>query len=609
MYGYRRVVPIDNIASGGVVRGIPSDRYGRTPGPGARAKCCPAFRVTRLAQLCAGSAVTLLMFAPAAGANDAPPAPAPGTQSAPTPGPTTPAAPGGQVATAPKPPERKVDIDAYDVDGNTKLDQETIESAVYPYLGPQRTREDVESARTALEQAYQQHGYQSVVVEIPPQTVSSGIVKLHVVEAPVGRVRVVGSHYYLPSTIKQQLPALAPGAVPNLQEAQTELNEINRLPDRKVTPTLKPGQTPGTIDVDLHVTDKLPLHGSVEVNNDHSPNTDPLRTIATVHYDDLWQLGQSASFTWLRAPENVHSGQVFSGSYLAPIWDSPWNILTYGYQSNSDVNTLGGTNVLGNGYTVGLRGILQLQSFGNFAHTFNFGIDFKHFLEGVTLGTSGTMVNIDYWPLTAAYNLEWLTPDVEVTSSTTLVVGTRGLGSPPGEFENNRAFARANFVHLGTDITYTQHLPWESLAVFRVAAQIASEPLLSSEQFAAGGLTSVRGYLQSEAVGDDGLLDSSELRSPSFARFVDSAANDWFAFDPEIDDWRVYGFADLARVWVIGALPGQTNDFTLESVGAGTRIAALGHLSGLVDVALPLRSGPATPAKKPRLSFSVKSEF
>ena len=115
----------------------------------------------------------------------------------------------------------------------------------------------------------------------------------------------------------------------------------------------------------------------------------------------------------------------------------------------------------------------------------------------------------------------------------------------------------------------------------------------------AGGLTSVRGYLQSEAIGDDGILESTELRGPSFARFV----------GPEVADWRVFAFADLARVWIIGALPGQTDMFTLESIGAGMRIAALGHLLGVVDVALPLRSGPATPARRPRITFSVKSEL
>ncbi|HEX4160223.1 MAG TPA: POTRA domain-containing protein [Rhizomicrobium sp.] len=518
--------------------------------------------------------------------------------------PPSPGARARQAAPAAKAPERRVDIDAYDVDGNSILDQEAIESAVYPFLGPERSRDDVEGARKALEQAYQSRGYQSVVVEIPPQTVTNGIVKLHVVEAPIGRLRVVGSHYYLPSAIKSQVPALAPGTVPNIQVAQEQLNDVNRLPDRRVTPVLKPGQVPGTIDVDLHVTDTLPLHASAEVNNDHSPNTDPLRVIGTVHYDDLWQEGHSLSLTWLRAPQNVHSGQVFSASYLAPVWESPWNILVYGYQSNSDVNTLGGTNVLGDGYTVGARGVLQLPSFGDFTQTFSFGPDFKHFLEGITFGTSGTNATVDYVPITAAYNLGWATPDATVLSQSSVELGTRGIGSTPAEFENNRAFASANFIHLNEDITYTQHLPFDTLGVFHFAGQLADQPLLSSEQFAAGGLTSVRGYLQSEAIGDDGLLESNELRSPSLTQFL-SPYLDMSA----IDDWRIYGFADLAHVWILGALPGQTNAFTLESIGAGMRVGALGHLTGVIDVGLPLRSGPATAARKPRLTFSVKSEM
>jgi hemolysin activation/secretion protein len=562
----------------------------------ARVFACAAFAVLAMESAAHAQA------APAAPAQANSPAPSSTAPSGTTPvSPATPAQPAAPTAKA---PERRVDIDAYDVDGNTILNQEAVETAVYPFLGPHRTREDVESARKALEQAYQSRGYQSVVVEIPPQTVSNGIVKLHVVEAPIGRLRVVGSQYSLPSTIKSQVPAFAPGTVPNIQTAQDQLNDVNREPDRRVTPILKPGQVPGTIDVDLHVTDTLPLHASAEVNNDHSPNTDPLRTIATVHYDDLWQMGQSASFTWLRAPQDVRSGQVFSGSYLAPVWGSPWNILAYGYQSNSDVNTLGGTNVLGNGYTAGARGVLQLTSFDDFAQTFSFGADYKHFLEGITFGTSGTTAIVNYVPVTATYNLNWVTPDASVLSQTSAVLGVRGLGSSPTDYENNRAFATGNFIHLNEDITYTQHLPFDALGVFHFAGQLADQPLLSSEQFAAGGLTSVRGYLQSEAIGDDGLLESNELRSPSLTKFV-SPYLDMSA----IDDWRVYGFADLAHVWILGALPGQTNAFTLESIGAGMRIGALGHLTGLIDVGLPLRSGPATPARRPRLTFSVKSEM
>ena len=501
--------------------------------------------------------------------------------------------------------EKRVDIDAYDVDGNTKLDQETVEAAVYPFLGPQRTRTDVEDARAALERAYQERGFQTVVVEIPPQNVTDGIVKLHVVEAPIGRLRVVGSHYYLPSAIKDQVPALAEGQVPNLQEAQQQINDLNHLADRRVTPTLKPGIVPGTIDADLHVSDSLPLHASAEINNDHSANTDPLRAVATVHYDNLWQMGQSFAFTFLRAPQNVHSGQVFSGSYLAPIMGSPWNILTYGYQSNSDVNTLGGTNVLGNGYTVGLRGVLQLPSFDDYTQSFNFGADFKHFLESVTLGTGGSLATIDYVPVTAAYNLQRVAKDSETDVAATVVAGVRGIGSTPASFDNNRAFATGSFTHLSLDVSRTQNFGDDIVGYVHLTGQIADQPLLSSEQFAAGGLTSVRGYLQSEAIGDDGFVESAELRSPSIARYTSSILD----MSSIVDDWRLFGFFDMAKVWTIGVLPGQTGAFTLESFGAGMRVQALGHFSGNVDVALPLISGSATPARKPRVSFSVKTEL
>src|ERR1700754_2367195 len=105
---------------------------------------------------------------------------------------------GGAAARADTPPPPPAaaalptfEIDAIDVDGNTLLDEATLEAAVYPHMGPGRTAEDVKAAQEALENAYRAKGYQSVVVEVPRQTVAEGVVKLHVVEAPIGRLRVI----------------------------------------------------------------------------------------------------------------------------------------------------------------------------------------------------------------------------------------------------------------------------------------------------------------------------------------------------------------------------------------------------------------------------------
>jgi len=75
-----------------------------------------------------------------------------------------------------------------------------------------------------------------------------------------------------------------------------------------VTPALRAGDTPGTVDVDLNVEDKAPIHGTFEVNNRQSPNTTPSRISATAHYDNLWQEGDSFSFTYQVAPQRPKDG-------------------------------------------------------------------------------------------------------------------------------------------------------------------------------------------------------------------------------------------------------------------------------------------------------------
>src|SRR5215470_8667083 len=66
------------------------------------------------------------------------------------------------------------DVLEFQVEGNTVLDPRIIERTVYPFLGPDKTIENVERARAALEQAYRQAGYGAALVDIPEQRVADG---------------------------------------------------------------------------------------------------------------------------------------------------------------------------------------------------------------------------------------------------------------------------------------------------------------------------------------------------------------------------------------------------------------------------------------------------
>src|SRR6202040_2810348 len=100
-------------------------------------------------------------------------------------------------------PLRLIYIREFRVRGARHLPRGVVEETVYPFLGPGRTANDVEQARGALEKAYQDKGYQTVSVQIPPQTPTRGIVVLQVTEQPVGRLRVRNSRYFSLKNIKE----------------------------------------------------------------------------------------------------------------------------------------------------------------------------------------------------------------------------------------------------------------------------------------------------------------------------------------------------------------------------------------------------------------------
>jgi hemolysin activation/secretion protein len=63
------------------------------------------------------------------------------------------------------------DVWEYRVGGNSVLPNRAIEKAVYGFLGPGKTIDDVEKARAALEAAYRDEGYSTALVSIPEQSV------------------------------------------------------------------------------------------------------------------------------------------------------------------------------------------------------------------------------------------------------------------------------------------------------------------------------------------------------------------------------------------------------------------------------------------------------
>ncbi|NBX00858.1 MAG: ShlB/FhaC/HecB family hemolysin secretion/activation protein, partial [Methylophilaceae bacterium] len=154
------------------------------------------------------------------------------------------------------------DILEFQVEGNTKLTKMQVEAAVYPQMGEKKTIADVEKAREALEKAYHRIGYLTVLVDIPEQDVDKKVVRLNVTEGKVGILRVRDSKYFTLGRIKELSPSVTEGQVPHFPTVQKDIARLNRTADKQVTPVMKAGKKFGTVDVDLKVEDKLPVHAS-----------------------------------------------------------------------------------------------------------------------------------------------------------------------------------------------------------------------------------------------------------------------------------------------------------------------------------------------------------
>ena len=491
-------------------------------------------------------------------------------------------------------------IREYRVIGSKTLPRGEVEKAVYAYLGPGRSEQDVEEARAALEKSYHDLGFQTVSVSVPPQRPVHGIVILQVTEATVGRLRVTGSRFYSVEQIKKMAPSLAEGTVPNFNDVQRDIIGLNQIADRQVTPSLKPGTVPGTVDVELTVQDKFPLHGSIELNNRYSANTTPLRLDIAARYDNLWQLGHTIGLGFQIAPERPSDALVYSAFYIARMPSIDWlGLMLQATRQNSNVATLGGTNSLGNGEIYGGRFLINLPARKGFYHSLSIGMDYKHFTQDLTIGNYIISSPVSYWPFSINYNATSIGKYSETEFNAGVTFSFRGTSAQETvEFDNRRYNSDTNFFYFRGSLAHTQKLPYDFQLYGEVQGQVSPNPLIDSEQFSLGGLSTVRGYLESVVVGDNALCGSLELRSPSLLRWL----------GPE-HEARLFVFLDGGATTLNDPLPQQTSLFTLWSYGVGGTIKIFDHLNGQFVIGIPQITQAPSDAHQPLFTFRLWADL
>ena len=467
-------------------------------------------------------------------------------------------------------------ISGIQLEGSTRYSNEDFAELFAQYVNRPVTFNELLQLRTAVTQRYVEDGFITSGAFIPPQTLENGQVTVQVIEGVIEEIEIVGTRRLKTEYIRSRLGLAAqpPINADRLLEGLQRL-QIDPLIET-VSADLQAGVRPGTSVLRVEVTEADSFDLAIGIDNGRSPNIGSVRRRIDINEGNLFGLGDRAFIGY----SNTDGSNSFDLSYSIPV--SP---------HNTRINLAGGiseSRVIDDTFDV-----LDISSD---AHYYDIGIThplIESPTEELTLGfelshkenqTRLGLDNIGPFPLSPG-------ADDNGESRVTALRFSQGWTKR----SQKQVFAARSQFNLGVDflnatvnegdVPDSQFFSWrgqgqwvrllgeDSLFFLRSDVQLATDSLLSSEQFGLGGQQTVRGYRQDALLRDNGALISAEARFP-IIRFAEESIV------------QITPFLDVGAAWNHRDTPEGNN--VLVGTGVGLLWQQDDKLSARLDWGIPL---------------------
>jgi hemolysin activation/secretion protein len=496
---------------------------------------------------------------------------------------TVPSTPSGTVQSPPAPSAAagvpaggpQVQVQRFEITGNSSIPTETLHAVVAPYEGKAMTLLEIYDVADLVTRHYRTAGYTLASAFVPEQEVSSGVIRLEVIEGRLGEVRVEGAKRLRPGFVRWQLNELKTGEVVRDAPLTKEALLLNDLPGVEAQAVLLPGSAFGSSDLVVKARERW-LDGSVGYDNYGRESIGEERLTGQLGLNGLLGVGDRLDVSAVYAEADLlHYGRL---AYSVPV--SPWGTTAQVYYSSYDYAV--DSKKLGPGFSV-----LDIDGEGD-----NFGVNFQHpvwrsarknlfvglgydrtvtFQEETTFGSEFKQ-HIGVAALSALFDYVG-TDRSYSTASASLRTNFQGneRDTVLRTLDNNAQAAR-----LQLDLSHWRPVWRELSALLRFSGVLTPDPLLDTEQFRLGGPASVRAYPSSELAGDEGFFASLELQHP-------------VRMFPGLSGQVVKAFVDTGRVYRKNHnLLGVEASESLSGVGLGYQAVAFGRATVDATLAYPL---------------------
>lgn len=493
----------------------------------------------------------------------------------------------------------RFDIVRFEIQGNSLLTEDEIQALVAPYIGQNRVYGDIQKALEALENAYRAKGFGTVNVHVPEQEITSGVIRLEVTEAVIGKVVISGNEKFDEANIRASLPNLIEGKAPNLRQISENVQLVNENPAKQVEVTLGTSEEEGKVDAKVSLTEQDPQRVFLTLDNTGTVATGRHRL--GVAYQNANLLGRDEMLTlayttspdiWLDHPDNVKV-DIYSIAFRKPFYSLGDSLdIIYG---NSNVNTpqtqATGFGITGKGEVIALRWNHLFPRRGEYSSRLVFGLDYKHINTTCNpdqRGTTSTCTPYTVRPLSATYSGQWQGVGYQAGINAGLAwnqsMGARYLHAASGKndhysFVANRPVSD-DFIVIRYGGSYARLVEgWQLKAM--LSGQHSSSGLPSAEQLGLAGSTAVRGFDERAVAADTGHVINLEAYTPNLAGKLGLAGT-----------LHGLAFYDLARGRNIGAQGAPFDNTGIASFGVGLRYAPSKDFSLSLDMAEVLDQGP-----------------
>ncbi|AXQ29782.1 ShlB/FhaC/HecB family hemolysin secretion/activation protein [Solimonas sp. K1W22B-7] len=478
-------------------------------------------------------------------------------------------------------------VQQFEFAGNTLFSGAELSALVKDYLNRPVTLLDVFEAADKVADFYVSKGYTLASVNVPPQKIELGTVRLLVSEGRIARISAEDNKLYTSEQITEQLGEIRPGTVYQGGALAERVRNLNTLPGLQAKAIVKPGERYGTSDLVIKTVED-PVSGSLIVDNFGRESIGEMRVSAFGQVNNPLKVGDQLQLLLLRSEEDLLRYGYFA--YSLPVNFSGTRLtLSYGH---AEFDVAGTAPVDGRNDSARLLLDHPLRITPNSRLNVSLGAsrtEADSDFTGITFSdTSITLVEVGASYTYNHANLAVTQAVLNLSSNFDQLERSELATLPLGEHLNAGQRIRAEL-----DIQHLRPLVKGFQLYGHFNGVYSPDPLSDITAYSLGGPNGIRGYPASEIRGDRGYFGQLGINFP--------VAIAGARVTPRI-------FADSGKVFTVDPGPADFHEKTLTSVGFGADLQYQ-RINAKVDWSFPREDRTSSDGEDDRVFGSLAVSF